>query len=158
MKFRLVLLATFLVLAAISASAQTADELTAKYGSPVELFEVRSGILMSVKYTADRQVCEMTLDRRHTTDAGINLASSLSDELVRELIDELAPVVERGERKDKAYGKDKYYLESTIGGNIIDTKYKYENVTIRVVGSFSPTGEGGESRVLIIKHNHKLCK
>ena len=138
----------------ISAFGQTAAEMESKYGPPVKAFEVRPGVLMTVKYADDGQVCEMVLERRHTTESGVNLDSTLSDKLVNELIDELAPVAVRGERKDKAYLNGKFYFETTISGSLSITERNYEHVTIEIVGSVS---KGGGYMVLIIKRNQNPC-
>jgi hypothetical protein len=136
----------------ISAVAQTPADLQRKYGTPTNVFEVRPGVLMTVKCGDDGQVSEMIVERRHTTDAKINLNSTLPDAMVQELIDELAPVETRGKRIDKGY-MDKWYLESNISGNLIQTNRRYENFTITLIGNLSPSGEGSGTIVLIIKRN-----
>lgn len=143
-----------LVLGMFGAAAfgQTPADLQRKYGTPSNVFEVRPGVLMTVKCGADGQVSEMIVERRRTTDAKINLNSTLPDAMVQELIDELAPVETRGKRIDKGY-MDKWYLESNISGNLIETNRKYENFTITLIGNLSASGEGSGTMVLIIKRS-----
>lgn len=136
----------------ISAFGQTPADFERKYGSKANIFEVRPGILMTVKYGDDGQACEMVLEKRHKTHSGINLNSVLPDALVKELIDELAPVEMRGKRIDKGY-MDKWYLESNISGNLTETNYRYEKFTISLIGSLSSSTEGSGTIVLIIRRN-----
>jgi len=136
----------------VSAVGQTPTDLQRKYGILTNVFEVRPGVLMTVKYGDDGQVSEMVIEKRHTTDRGINLNAALPEALVKELIDELAPIETRGKRIDKGY-KDKWYLESNISGNLTETNRRYENFTITLIGTLSPAGEGSGTIVLIIKRN-----
>jgi hypothetical protein len=136
----------------ISAFGQTPTDLQRKYGIPANVFEVRPGVLMTVKYGHDGQASEMVIEKRHTTDRSINLNAALPEALVKELIDELAPIETRGKRIDKGY-MDKWYLESNISGNLTETSRKYENLTITLIGNLSPAGEGSGTIVLIIKRN-----
>jgi hypothetical protein len=56
------------------------------------------------------------------------------------------------DRIDKGY-LDKWYLESTISGNLSETDYRYEKFTITLIGNLSPCGEGSGTMVLIIKRD-----
>lgn len=149
---QLLLVALIIAMFGVSAFGQTFTDLQRKYGTPTNVFEVRPGVLMTVKYGDDGQASEMVIERRHTTDASINLNSALSEALVKELIDELAPIETRGKRIDKGY-MDKWYLESNISGNLIETNRRFENFTITLIGNLSSSGQGSSTVVLIIKRN-----
>ncbi len=69
----------------VSAFGQTPTDLQRKYGTLTNVFEVRPGVLMTVKYGDDGQASEMVIEKRHTTDGGINLNGALSEALVKEL-------------------------------------------------------------------------
>jgi hypothetical protein len=149
---QLLFAASVIAMVGVSAFGQTPADLQRKYGTPANVFEVRPGVLMTVKYGDDGQASEMIVEKRRTTDAKINLNSTLPDALVKELIDELAPIETRGKRIDKGY-MDKWYLESTISGNLIETNRRYENFTITLIGNLSSSGEGSGTIVLIVKRN-----
>jgi hypothetical protein len=133
-----------LALISIPIFAQTAPDLERKYGPPIKVFQIRSGIFMTVKYDDVGQVCEMVIERRLTTESRVDLDSTLPDPLVKELIDELAPVNTRGKRIDKGY-MDKSYFDTKISGDLKETEYRYENFTIRLIGNLS-----NGTKVLII--------
>jgi len=144
------LITAFLMVVPIGVKAQTAEDLTVRYRTPINAYEVRPGILMTVKYGTDGQVCEMVVERRHTTDSGVNLSSSLPKKLIDELIDELAPTYKRGERIDKSIS-GKYYLETAIDGRITSTERNYEHAVIIIIGAISTSGCESGDVVLIIK-------
>lgn len=54
-----------------AALGQTSTDLSAKY-SRVAAYEVRPHVLMTARFAADAQVCEMTLEKRHKADNGID--------------------------------------------------------------------------------------
>ncbi|HXN19909.1 MAG TPA: hypothetical protein VN875_16335 [Candidatus Binatus sp.] len=62
----------------------------------VTSYEVRPGVLMIPRYTADGQVCEMSFARQHTTRSGVYLDSVISDKLAIDISDELVPPAARG--------------------------------------------------------------
>src|SRR5947207_13654526 len=89
----------FWLLLGVSASGQTASDLNGKYPA-VNAYEVRPGVLMTAKYAASGQVCEMTLQRYYSPsqpDADTTIPAKLENQL----IDELAPAAERGRAKSK---------------------------------------------------------
>jgi hypothetical protein len=86
-----------LVFVPASLRAQTSGDLAAKYLA-VSAYEVRPGVLMTVKYAGDGQACEMTLEKRHSTskDKDIDIGSNIPAKVIDELSDELAPEADRG--------------------------------------------------------------
>jgi len=106
--------------AAPSRSQSDAD-LSSEY-SVVKSFEVRPGILMTPKYTADGQVWEMSFERQHAPKSGAQLDSIISDKSANDIVDQLVPPSVRGK------GSNSSAISTTgFGGTII---YDYENVSV----------------------------
>jgi hypothetical protein len=142
----------FLILSAVPpTSAQSVADLSAKY-PVVQAFEVRPGILMTARYDADGQVCEMVLERRHTTKTGIDLGVSLTQEEVIKLVEELVPEVDRGKKLKGFYKSDS---SITVNGSIVETEYPYENISIVFHGSVSDSCAG--DMVAIVKWRKRAC-
>lgn len=134
-----------------AAHGQTAADISNKY-PVVNAYEVRPGILMTAKYAEDGQVCEMTLEKRHKTPDKTDFGSTIPREVIKQLIDELAPASERG-RPAKRYLRGE--SESTISGNIEITESEYENISIQILGSLSPTEFGDV--VAAIRWKKRTC-
>jgi hypothetical protein len=60
-------------------------------------YKLRPDVLMTARFAADGQVCEMTIEKRETTDTGIRFGDSFSEKEVQGLIDDLVPQNERGD-------------------------------------------------------------
>jgi len=57
------------LLVAMVAAAQTANDLTVRYGDPdAEQFVVRPGITMMAKYADDRTACEMLIEPKRSIE------------------------------------------------------------------------------------------
>jgi hypothetical protein len=111
----------FLVLSAI-APAQTASELTARYGDPdVERFLVRPGVTLMARYTSDRTACEMLIEPLRSIIPRNESAIYMRPEVMTEIIDEVLPEAIRG--------KLLHSFVTKSGCNDFETK-EYENVTI----------------------------
>jgi hypothetical protein len=104
----------------------------------VEAYEVRPGILMMPRYSADGQVCEIGLQKLHYSPEMIRLDSSLSRKEINEIFDELVPTDERG-------SKSKDFTGSLItqSGQSMTTNIDFQNVSIEIYGATSSAGEGG---------------
>src|SRR5215831_235171 len=126
---------------AVPGCGQTAADLAAKYPS-VSAYEIRPGILMTAKYGADGQVCEMVLEARHyQTPEKVDLRSVIPGKLEDSLIDELVPIPERGEpihRWSKKEPKDGWLdTDSYMAGGVSYLKRSYENVSIEQHGYYN---------------------
>src|SRR5215208_7060720 len=86
-----------------SVVAQTPTELGSKYGSPVNAYVIRPGLLLTTKYAESGQVCEMSVIEAQTPGADITSRVPLTTEIVLKLIEELIPEGERGKKAD-SYG------------------------------------------------------
>lgn len=103
----------------------------------VEAYEIRPGILMMPQYADDGQVCKITLERTNAFAETIDLTPTLPRQTVIELVDELAPVNERGPRT-MDFGRD--YI-SQHSGESVTTFGEWENVAIDIYGRASARGD-----------------
>jgi hypothetical protein len=111
----------------------------------VEAYEIRPGILMMPQYAEDGQVCEITVERTNAAAETINLTPTLPRNTVMELVDELAPVGERG-RRTMDFGRD--YI-SQYAGESVTTFAEWENVAVNIYGRASTPGVSGDVVVTI---------
>ena len=147
------LLALSLVtMSGLLASGQTPADLSARYPA-VSAYEVRPGILMTALYSADGQVCQMTIERRHSTpkEKDIDLSSTVSRKVIDQLTDELVPANERGQARSRWLDDDSY-----VAGGVSNVKRTFENVSIEIVGSTSQSCNGGDE-VVIIRWTKRAC-
>jgi hypothetical protein len=145
---RLCLLQIVLVLTAGAVVAQRSTELQSKYGSPLDAFVIRPGLLMTAKYAADGKVCEMFIIEARTPGSNIGLRTPLTPETVPALIDELVPDGERG-------SKLRWPVQTQ--GMTLQAFYRYENVSIELVQNLLPS-KGWSDGILKIKWSNRVCK
>ena len=132
---RLIALAFGIAFLAISATAQTAKDINARYGAPHESYEIRPGIFMTAKFAPDGRLCQMSVEKRHVKSSGAIFVDEtfMSPDEMAPIVDELIPVSERGK-------------ESKLSGHILSmsagmtTTYDYENVTITYYGNLMRHG------------------
>jgi hypothetical protein len=143
-------LAIIIGLCFISSSAQTANDLSAKYGAAHQSYEIRPGIFITVKFAADGRVCEMWLEKRHVQASGtIGLdPTTLSPEETKPIIQELIPLSERG-NETKSSGLNRI---SGIGG---DTLEDYENVSITYIWGVNQRESG--TAAVVIRWKNRGC-
>jgi hypothetical protein len=136
----------------VLASGQTSADLSARYPA-ISAYEVRPGILMTALYGEDGQVCQMTIERRHSTpkEKDIDLSSTISRKAIDQLTDELVPAAERGPATSRWLDADSY-----VAGGVSDIKHSFENVSIEIVGSTSQSCNGGDE-VVIIRWRKRGC-
>jgi len=141
-----------LILGAIAHSvvAQTPTDLETKYGPPLNTYVIRTGLLLTVKYTAGKQVCAMSIVEAGTGGANISTRTPLTYELVRQLIDELVPEAERGQ-KVRAYGA------ASVTGMTAQYLFNYEAVSIELIQNLMPS-KGWSDNQLEIKWNNRVCR
>ena len=125
---------------------QSSHDLQSRFPRVVS-YEVRPGVLMTPRYAADGQVCEMVVEKRHQKDRGVDFGSSFSEKEVNEVVNELVPEKERG--KDQTE-----FLNSTIDGSFITTEYSYENIVVTVRGITRPQPE---DMVVVITWRKRTC-
>ena len=102
-------------------TAQTANEMRQKYGSPDDKghYLVRPEIGMSVSFAKDGQACKLLIKSRPHMGREESFSEGLDSEMVSQIIDELVPISLRGRR-----GR-----EISFSGRVTVTDY--ENVKIR---------------------------
>ena len=105
----------------------------------VEAYEIRPGILMMPRYSADGQVCEIGLEGRHYSSETIRLDPSLTRKEVDQIFEELVPPNERG-AKPKGFERD---LITQVGHGIT-TNIEFENVSFQIFSQELPTSRRHE--------------
>jgi hypothetical protein len=133
-------------------SANPGRERFANYKA-VETYEIRPGILMMPKYSADGLVCEVEIQRRHYSDGVVHLGSTIPHETVLKIIDEIAPASERG-ASIETLGSE--YL-SMYSGQGATSVAEYLNVSIEIDGQTAPVGFAGDV-VVFIRWKNRPCQ
>jgi hypothetical protein len=133
-----------IVLSALFLNGQTPNNLSAKYPT-VAAYKVRPGILMTAKYAEDGQVCEMVLERRYMQDQP-DADSTIPSRLMDQLIDELAPTVDRGPAKRRWLGN------SFVAGGVTHVERDFENVLVEIDGTVS-RGD----KIVVIRWKKRTC-
>ena len=137
-----------LLIVCAAAYPQSRGDLRSKYGPPSEAYEVRPNVLMTVVFGVDGQACEMVIEARHTSKAGINGNDLIPLPIAEEILNEVAPV-ERRVKGGRAI--------TFSGGCSSMTSYEYENVSIYRAEQCL---QGGGKAVLAItvKWKHRQCE
>jgi|SRR5579862_4093029 len=135
---------------AVAALGQTSADLSAKY--PNVAYRIRPHVLMTARFAADGQVCEMTLEKGQRTDTSIVFLDFFSKEEVHSLIDDLVPEGIRGRDLTQRFS-------GSIDGLSVTTEFTYENVLVQVYGSrqveAGQVGAAGE--VIVITWRTRTC-
>jgi hypothetical protein len=82
--------------------AQSSSELERKYGRPNNHlvtrrgYEVRPGVIMTVSFAPDGQICEALIEPDRVTEAGVDWGRRIPAALAREVVDEIVPIAQRG--------------------------------------------------------------
>ncbi|MDE3104774.1 MAG: hypothetical protein KGK08_06335 [Acidobacteriota bacterium] len=123
----------------------------------VDAYEVRPGILMMPRFTADDQVCEIGLQRLLYSPELIRVDSDLSRKDLDLILADLVPADERG--KPVKSPLDGLVTE---GGHSTVTSMDFENVVIDIYGGTGPQGRKGEiaeSEVVVtVKWKKRTCR
>jgi hypothetical protein len=122
----------------------------------VEAYEVRPGILALPRYTADAQVCEISLEKLHHSGGGFRLAFFTRTE-IDQIVDQLVPASERGSKPQGLLGQD---LTSLSGHSALTTE-EYENISIYIYSAIGDAADKNtffESNIAaMIKWKHRIC-
>ena len=137
-----------LMLVCTVAYPQSGSDLRRKYGPPSEAYEVRPNVLMTVVFDTDGQACEMVIEARHTSKAGVNGNNLIPLPIADEVLNEVAPIETRG-KGGRAI--------TFSGGCSSMTSFEYENVSIYRAEQCL---QGGGKAVLAIrvKWKHRQCQ
>jgi hypothetical protein len=123
-------LATVVTLLCVcTAAGQTVSDIEGRYGKPSNVYSVSEHIWMMSEYAADGQVCRARLfPKRVSTDTNY-LSVKLPSEELREVLNQMAPLVARGVKKEP-------FGVTATGGGAAWTTYPYEKVTFTFTSSF----------------------
>jgi hypothetical protein len=116
----------------------------------VEAYEVRPGILMTPRYAADGQVCEVAIQKDHYFNGTIQYDSELPREVVIQIFDELAPPAERGPQTIN----DELARLSLYAGASVTSFLDYKNVALDVSRPASSPGD----IVAVIQWKGRSCQ
>jgi hypothetical protein len=133
--FRFIQISFVLVFVTVSVDAQSSDDLKSKYGAPFKAFEIRPGIMMTVKFGENNQASEIRIERHAATDSKVYLDTTIPSYLSKEIVDELVPVAERG-------AKTGFSGLGFIVGGSLTSQDDYENVNIIYYSSQSKECSG----------------
>lgn len=145
-----ILRAAVLVLSVLSATnAQSPSGFARKYPA-VTSYEVRPGVFMTPTVSPNGKVCEMTVEKRHLNGNLLDSDGFLSDELVEDLINELAPLSQRG---NELTGIDNWFGSVEIAGTLVISRKTYENAVVEIYGNYPPGGPIENQAFVIIWKN-----
>jgi hypothetical protein len=130
-----------LLLICTSALPQTQGSLRAKYGRPVaETFKVRPGIIVTVTYSSTGRAHEMIIAPELPDTPIKSSTATIDNGLVREIIDELVPLKERGKYLMGTFLNITCLPKNDCAGSSED----YENLSI-----YYNVGKGGVNYAVI---------
>ena len=123
-------------IAVLSFLAKHQNERFSKY-KRVEAYEVRPGILMMPRYSANGQVCMAVLQKDHYLNGVADLDSTLPREVVTQILDELVPPSERG----RLSTNNEMARLSLYSGNSVTSWLDYKNVSFDISRLASSPGD-----------------
>jgi hypothetical protein len=124
------------VVAFLLFASQVRNERFSKY-KPVEAYEVRPGILMMPRYSANGKICTAVLQKIHFANGVVDLDSTLPRETVTQIFDELVPPNERGPLSTS----DEMARLSLYAGNAVTSRLDYQNVSLEISRQASSHGD-----------------
>jgi len=130
-----------LMMTGTSALAQTSHDLERKYGRQDNQFvrrvgyQVRLGVIMTVSFTKDNQVCEAVIEPQRASESGIDYERRMPAAVAEEIVNEIVPIEQRGKRTGgmifgnySSWARDEYEYVSImrllvgVGGPVKDMK------------------------------------
>jgi hypothetical protein len=130
------------------ASAQTESDLAGRF-KKVATFEVRPGINVFPTFEANEAVCRMVVEKRNHVDPNLYADPVIPEMDVDELVDELIPVEQRGNKSK--YPRSRSYVAD--GGYFF--KQDYENISVTMYGVSGHPDSG--TRAIIIEQPKSDC-
>jgi len=99
----------------------------------VESYEIQPGIVITPFYSADQQVCEISIEKRHFSGSVVDLDTTMSKTQILSIFDELVTKEERG----RSLSTNPPGVETTESDDYEFWKlYRYENVFLEMHGKF----------------------
>ena len=126
----------------------------AKYKA-VEAYEMRPGILMMPRYSADGHVCEIGLEGLHYSPGLIRLDSGLSRTVIDQIFGELVPEDERGPRTKSFDGLIHQ------DGHVLTETTDFERVSLQFVSGVLSNSKRGTTigtTIAVIHWKSRKCK
>ncbi len=117
-------------------TSELPNERFSKY-KRLEAYEVRPGILMMPRYSADGQVCMVVFQKDHYVNGVEDLDSTLPREEITQVFDELVPPSERG---PLSTNKEMARL-SVHAGNSVSSLLDYKYVSFDISRPASSRGD-----------------
>jgi hypothetical protein len=124
----------------------------AKYHA-VEVYEIGPGLMIMPTYTAEHDLCEISIEKRHYASKGVDMDGAMSKEQVLSLFDELVPKKERGGPGWKLPA-DTEISEADLG--MLVTRIPYENMNLAMYGK-KDSPEKQKYIAAIISWNKQSC-
>jgi hypothetical protein len=97
----------------------------------LQSYEIRPGILIMPVYSADGEVCEVSIEKRHYSNRTMDLDAEMSKDQIQALFDEIAPQKERGQ---PALKLPEGAEVTDVDGGIRTTRILYEKVFLTMYG------------------------
>ena len=122
----------------------------------VEAYEIRPGILMMPRYSNDGQVCEIGLEGRHYSPEKIRLGSNLSRKEIDQILEELVPVNERGNKTTAPGGG-----QISEAGHSLVASLEYENISVQIYSAVSSSKKHeivADDIAATIQWNNRKCR
>ncbi len=117
-----------MLVSGIQAAGQTTDYAESKSEKAFQAQELRPGIMMRVEKAADGRLSQVRIERFSGTDSTVRLERTIDADLVKEIIDELVPIAERG-------AQGEFFGFGFVFGQTWSGDYNYDSVSIRLIGS-----------------------
>jgi hypothetical protein len=140
----------------LSPSFNSTREGFAKYRS-VEAYEVRPGILMMPRYSAEGHICEIGLEDLHYTPGLVRLDAELSRTEIDQILDQVVPDSERGPKVKDPLGTLIMRRGSSITMNI-DYEYVSEQIYSVVTSPPKKKQVVTETRAAVIRWKNRECQ
>jgi hypothetical protein len=148
LKSNYAMVAFCMVVTGTSVLAQTSNDLERKYGRRDNHFvrrigyAVQPGIIMTVSFTRDNQVCEAVIEPQRVSESGIEYERRMPAAVAEEIVNEVVPVEWRGKWTGgmifgnySSWQRDEYeqvsIMRLLVGGGGAERDLKVDEVRIR---------------------------
>jgi hypothetical protein len=99
---------------------------------PVTSYEIKNGIQILPTYAANGNICEISIEKRHSHDERVDLNPTLSKGEILSLFDQLAPRAERGDPSWKLPDGSEF---TEVDGGTRATHIMYQNLSLVMYGA-----------------------
>jgi hypothetical protein len=123
----------------------------------IEAYEVRPGILVLPRYSADGEVCEIGIQKELYSPEVVRTDHTLSRKEIDEILEELVPDSERGPKMPIGVGD-----LVVRGGGVITMSSDFENVTVQIYSADLSRPKKHEvvaaDAVAVVTWKHRKCR